>query len=175
MKPKKKPKSHPVGGYPERPMDYRKLAEYVGVDHSWVIKLKQSGRLKVWPHPEYTDVWVVDRDVADAWRARVIETNRGNSRAVARFRSSVPRTYAELEAKVGPRAADYLASIHKLYGREHLMQVELAKRDGLELDAARLQEELGIPVVETVAVHRSQDSTSLVANRPYASAPNTST
>ena len=136
-KPKKKPKSHPVGGYPERPMDYRKLAEYVGVDHSWVIKLKQSGRLKVWPHPEYTDVLVVDRDVADAWRARVIETNRGNSRAVARFRASVPKTYAELEAKVGTRAADYLASIHSLYGRPHRMQVELAKRDGLSRERVR--------------------------------------
>ena len=35
-----------------------------------------------------------------------------------------------------------------------LNMVDLAKRDGLELDAARLQEELGIPVVETVAVRK---------------------
>ena len=35
-----------------------------------------------------------------------------------------------------------------------LNMVDLAKRDGLELDAARLQKELGVPVVETVAVRR---------------------
>ena len=35
-----------------------------------------------------------------------------------------------------------------------LNMVDLAKRDGLELDAARLQEELGVPVVETVAVRK---------------------
>jgi ferrous iron transport protein B len=35
-----------------------------------------------------------------------------------------------------------------------LNMVDLAKRDGLELDAARLAAELGVPVVETVAVRR---------------------
>jgi ferrous iron transport protein B len=35
-----------------------------------------------------------------------------------------------------------------------LNMVDLAKRDGLELDSARLAEELGVPVVETVAVRR---------------------
>ena len=35
-----------------------------------------------------------------------------------------------------------------------LNMVDLAKRDGLELDAERLQEELGVPVVETVAVRK---------------------
>ena len=35
-----------------------------------------------------------------------------------------------------------------------LNMVDLAKRDGLELDAARLSQDLGIPVVETVAVRR---------------------
>ena len=35
-----------------------------------------------------------------------------------------------------------------------LNMVDLAKRDGLLLDAARLQEELGVPVVETVAVRK---------------------
>jgi ferrous iron transport protein B len=35
-----------------------------------------------------------------------------------------------------------------------LNMVDLAKRDGLELDAARLEEELGVPVVETVAVRK---------------------
>ena len=35
-----------------------------------------------------------------------------------------------------------------------LNMVDLAKRDGLELDAARLQAELGVPVVETVAVRK---------------------
>ena len=35
-----------------------------------------------------------------------------------------------------------------------LNMVDLAKRDGLELDASRLETELGVPVVETVAVRR---------------------
>ena len=35
-----------------------------------------------------------------------------------------------------------------------LNMVDLAKRDGLELDAARLSEELGVPVIETVAVRK---------------------
>ena len=35
-----------------------------------------------------------------------------------------------------------------------LNMVDLAKRDGLELDPARLEQELGIPVIETVAVRR---------------------
>ena len=35
-----------------------------------------------------------------------------------------------------------------------LNMVDLAKRDGLELDAASLEAELGVPVVETVAVRR---------------------
>ncbi|WP_037498558.1 ferrous iron transporter B [Sphingomonas jaspsi] len=35
-----------------------------------------------------------------------------------------------------------------------LNMVDLAKRDGLELDAARLERELGVPVVETVAVRK---------------------
>nr|WP_276591692.1 ferrous iron transporter B [Sphingomicrobium nitratireducens] len=35
-----------------------------------------------------------------------------------------------------------------------LNMMDLAKRDGLELDSARLSEELGVPVVETVAVRR---------------------
>jgi ferrous iron transport protein B len=35
-----------------------------------------------------------------------------------------------------------------------LNMVDLAKRDGLELDARRLERELGVPVVETVAVRR---------------------
>jgi ferrous iron transport protein B len=35
-----------------------------------------------------------------------------------------------------------------------LNMIDLAKRDGLELDASRLQEELGVPVVETVAVRK---------------------
>ena len=35
-----------------------------------------------------------------------------------------------------------------------LNMIDLAKRDGLELDAARLEEELGVPVVETVAVRK---------------------
>jgi ferrous iron transport protein B len=35
-----------------------------------------------------------------------------------------------------------------------LNMIDLAKRDGLELDAAKLQEELGVPVVETVAVRK---------------------
>jgi ferrous iron transport protein B len=35
-----------------------------------------------------------------------------------------------------------------------LNMVDLAKRDGLELDPRRLQEELGVPVIETVAVRR---------------------
>ena len=35
-----------------------------------------------------------------------------------------------------------------------LNMVDLAKRDGLELDPARLSQELGVPVVETVAVRR---------------------
>jgi ferrous iron transport protein B len=35
-----------------------------------------------------------------------------------------------------------------------LNMVDLAKRDGLELDATRLQEELGVPVIETVAVRK---------------------
>lgn len=35
-----------------------------------------------------------------------------------------------------------------------LNMVDLAKRDGLELDAARLEQELGVPVVETVAVRK---------------------
>jgi ferrous iron transport protein B len=35
-----------------------------------------------------------------------------------------------------------------------LNMVDLAKRDGLELDAKRLEEELGVPVVETVAVRK---------------------
>ena len=35
-----------------------------------------------------------------------------------------------------------------------LNMVDLAKRDGLELDAARLEKELGVPVVETVAVRK---------------------
>jgi ferrous iron transport protein B len=35
-----------------------------------------------------------------------------------------------------------------------LNMVDLAKRDGLELDPARLEQELGVPVVETVAVRR---------------------
>src|SRR6476661_9265780 len=35
-----------------------------------------------------------------------------------------------------------------------LNMVDLAKRDGLELDAAKLAGELGVPVVETVAVRR---------------------
>jgi ferrous iron transport protein B len=35
-----------------------------------------------------------------------------------------------------------------------LNMVDLAKRDGLELDRARLERELGVPVVETVAVRR---------------------
>ena len=35
-----------------------------------------------------------------------------------------------------------------------LNMVDLARRDGLELDARRLEEELGVPVVETVAVRK---------------------
>ena len=35
-----------------------------------------------------------------------------------------------------------------------LNMVDLAKRDGLELDAKRLEAELGVPVIETVAVRR---------------------
>jgi len=35
-----------------------------------------------------------------------------------------------------------------------LNMIDLARRDGLELDAARLEAELGVPVVETVAVRR---------------------
>jgi len=35
-----------------------------------------------------------------------------------------------------------------------LNMVDLAKRDGLELDPARLEQELGVPVIETVAVRR---------------------
>jgi ferrous iron transport protein B len=35
-----------------------------------------------------------------------------------------------------------------------LNMVDLARRDGLELDAARLSHELGVPVIETVAVRR---------------------
>jgi len=35
-----------------------------------------------------------------------------------------------------------------------LNMVDLAKRDGLELDPAKLAEELGVPVIETVAVRR---------------------
>ena len=35
-----------------------------------------------------------------------------------------------------------------------LNMVDLAKRDGLELDAARLEQELGVPVVETIAVRK---------------------
>jgi ferrous iron transport protein B len=35
-----------------------------------------------------------------------------------------------------------------------LNMVDLAKRDGLELDSARLEAELGVPVVETVAVRK---------------------
>jgi len=35
-----------------------------------------------------------------------------------------------------------------------LNMVDLAKRDGLELDARRLEQELGVPVVETVAVRK---------------------
>jgi ferrous iron transport protein B len=35
-----------------------------------------------------------------------------------------------------------------------LNMIDLARRDGLELDAARLEVELGVPVVETVAVRR---------------------
>jgi len=35
-----------------------------------------------------------------------------------------------------------------------LNMVDLAKRDGLELDAVRLQQELGVPVVETIAVRK---------------------
>ncbi len=35
-----------------------------------------------------------------------------------------------------------------------LNMVDLAKRDGLELDAAKLEKELGVPVVETVAVRK---------------------
>ena len=35
-----------------------------------------------------------------------------------------------------------------------LNMVDLAKRDGLELDAAKLEEALGVPVIETVAVRR---------------------
>ncbi|MEA1072359.1 ferrous iron transporter B [Sphingomonas sp. LY29] len=35
-----------------------------------------------------------------------------------------------------------------------LNMVDLAKRDGLELDAKRLEEQLGVPVIETVAVRK---------------------
>jgi len=35
-----------------------------------------------------------------------------------------------------------------------LNMIDLAKRDGLELDPARLEQELGVPVIETVAVRR---------------------
>ena len=35
-----------------------------------------------------------------------------------------------------------------------LNMIDLAKRDGLELDAKRLEEQLGVPVIETVAVRR---------------------
>ena len=35
-----------------------------------------------------------------------------------------------------------------------LNMVDLARRDGLELDQARLEQELGVPVIETVAVRR---------------------
>jgi ferrous iron transport protein B len=35
-----------------------------------------------------------------------------------------------------------------------LNMVDLARRDGLELDSARLEEALGVPVIETVAVRR---------------------
>ena len=35
-----------------------------------------------------------------------------------------------------------------------LNMVDLAKRDGLELDSRKLEEELGVPVIETVAVRR---------------------
>ena len=35
-----------------------------------------------------------------------------------------------------------------------LNMIDLAKRDGLELDAKRLEKELGVPVIETIAVRR---------------------
>lgn len=35
-----------------------------------------------------------------------------------------------------------------------LNMIDLAKRDGLELDAAKLEQELGVPVIETVAVRK---------------------
>ena len=35
-----------------------------------------------------------------------------------------------------------------------LNMIDLAKRDGLELDARKLEEELGVPVIETVAVRK---------------------
>ena len=35
-----------------------------------------------------------------------------------------------------------------------LNMIDLARRDGLELDRAKLEEELGVPVIETVAVRR---------------------
>ena len=35
-----------------------------------------------------------------------------------------------------------------------LNMIDLAKRDGLELDAKRLEQELGVPVIETIAVRR---------------------
>jgi ferrous iron transport protein B len=35
-----------------------------------------------------------------------------------------------------------------------LNMIDLARRDGLELDAARLEQELGVPVIETIAVRR---------------------
>jgi len=47
-----------------------------------------------------------------------------------------------------------------------LNMVDLAKRDGLVLDAARLEAELGVPVVETVAV-RKRGSNLAITGFPF--------
>jgi ferrous iron transport protein B len=52
-----------------------------------------------------------------------------------------------------------------------LNMVDLAKRDGLELDSKRLSEELGVPVIETVAVRRRGISDLQLALDDMLSAP----
>ncbi|MEO7814865.1 MAG: ferrous iron transporter B [Sphingomicrobium sp.] len=54
-----------------------------------------------------------------------------------------------------------------------LNMIDLAKRDGLELDAAKLQAELGVPVIETVAVRKRGIDTLLIQLDSMLLAPRT--
>lgn len=130
-------KHNGIGGVPDAMMDLAEVPDFVGVHPSWVYRLVRTNRLRTWRHPDFPSLTVVSRPEMEAWRARTIEQNKVNSRNLQRFRANLPPTLPQLEAKVGARAARYLAHIHSLYGHEHRAMSKLARQEGVSRERVR--------------------------------------